>query len=118
MCFMVTVTAQASDREKFEMVSRQLSADCLRIEVEHQSRWPWARKQPVRAVISEDGACACSLLSDGADWNAEVWAFRQDVLDRLAATLQCLAASAAGGVTVEALWIDDSVKETRSVSAA
>lgn len=118
MCFMVTVTAPASEREKFEMVSRQPSVDTLRIEVEHLSRWPWARERPVRAVISEDGCCACSLLSDDADWNADVWALRDDVLDRFSTTLQRLAAAVSGGVTVEALWIGDNVKETRSVSAA
>jgi hypothetical protein len=118
MCLILTVTAPASDREKFETVSRQPNADGLRVEVEHLSRWPWARERPVRAVVSEAGGCACSLLSDDADWNAEVWAFRDDVLDRLAATLQHLAASVKRGVTVEALWIGDNVKETRSVSAA
>src|SRR5688572_6056180 len=117
MCFMITVTVPASEREKFEMVSRQPSADTLHIEVDHLSRWPWARERTVRAFISEDGRCACSLLSDDADWNAEVWALRDDVLDRLATTLQRLAAAVSGGVIVEALWRDN-VKETRSVSAA
>jgi len=118
MCLIVTVTASASDRRKFEAASRQLGADGLRVDVEHLSRWPWAREQPVRAVISEAGGCACSLLSDDADWNAEVWAFRHDVLARLAATLQSLAGSVTDGATVEALWIGDNVKETRSVSTA
>lgn len=118
MCMILTVSAPAKDREKIEAVSRQLGADGLRVDVEHLSRWPWARERPVRAVISEAGGCACSLLSDDADWNAEVWAFRHDVLDTLAATLQSLAASVTDGVTVEALWIGDTVNETRSVSTA
>jgi hypothetical protein len=117
MCLIITVSAAASDRQKLETVSRQLTADCLRVEVEHLSRWPWARERPVRAVLSETGGCACSLLSDDADWNAEDWAFRDDVLDRLAGTLHRLVASVKDGVTVEALWIGDNVKETRSISA-
>ena len=118
MCLIFTVTARPSDRENIERVSRQAAPDGLRIEVEHMPRWPWAREQPLRAFISEERGCACSLLSDDADWNAEVWAMRREVLERLAVTIERLVDAAPDGLIVEALWIGDVPERTIAVTAA
>lgn len=41
----------------------------LRVDVGHPSRWLWVKDKAARATISEEGGCACSLLSDDADWD-------------------------------------------------
>lgn len=115
MCLMLTVIAHASDRDKFETVSRRTGG--LTLNVEHLPRWPWARDRPVRATISENGTCSCSLLSDDADWNAEVWRLRPEILERLASTLEQLVAEVTEGFRIEALWVGESPLQTVQVSA-
>ena len=85
--------------------------------MEHPLRWPWAR-QTARAVISEAGGCACSLLSDQADWNAETWAMRPEILERLASTLQVLVEEGPPNLSVQALWFGETPGETVRVTAA
>jgi len=116
MCLIITVTTRANNREAIESVSRRLGNDGLTIKVEHVPRWPWARERPVRFTISEDGTCSCSLLGDDADWNAEVWAFRPEVLNRFALTVEGLTDTVQDGVTLEALWVGEMPLQTMTIS--
>jgi hypothetical protein len=75
-------------------------------------------EQPARLTVSEAGGCACSFLSDEADWDAEVWSMRPEILDRLARTLELLAASEAEGLAIEALWTGTTAQQTVRVSLA
>jgi len=70
-------------------------------------RWPWARTGPVRATVTEDGGCACGMLSDDADWNAETWAMRAASFEPLAQTLEELLRLGPRRITVAALWAGD-----------
>ncbi len=70
----------------------------------------------MRAKISEEGGCACSLLSDSADWDADTWSMRPEVCDRLAATLTVLATRGPRDLFVEALWAGDTARETVAVT--
>ena len=51
-----------------------------------------------------------------ADWDAEAWSMRPEVLDRLAATLEVLARLGPRGLFVEALWVGETARETVSVT--
>src|SRR5688572_10815065 len=108
MCLMIVATAPLSDREKLETAVRRAAVAGLRVELEHPSRWRWGRERPARAVISEAGGCACSLLSDDADWNADAWAMRPELLEPLARTLEALAEAGLEALAIEALWIGES----------
>jgi hypothetical protein len=55
-------------------------------------------------------------LTDDADWNAETWSMRPDVLDRLASTLEILAVRGPDGLVVEALWVGDEPRNTVCVT--
>ena len=116
MCLMLVATTEAPAREKLADAARKASAAGLRVEMEHPPRWPWARQTPARAVISEDGGCACSLLSDDADWNADAWAMRPEILEQLARTLRILADEGPPNLSVEALWVGEAPSETASVT--
>ena len=117
MCLMLIVAAEPSERERFNQAALRAAAAGLSVEVQHPLRWPWARKTPVRATISEKGGCACSLLSDAADWDADFWAMRREILDQLARTLQIMVDEGPPRLTVEALWIGETPRETSRVTA-
>ena len=116
MCLILTVAAPASERQKLEDAARKAAVAGLQVEVEHPPRWPWARQAPARAVISGEGGCACSLLGDDADWNAEAWAMRPEILEQLALTLQILADEGPPNLSVEALWAGEAPSETARVT--
>ena len=117
MCLTLVASAKAADRERFEEAVRKAAATGLRVEILRRRRWPWTRETSVRAEITEDGACACGLLSDDADWNADVWAMRPDILEPLARTVQILAEEGPPTLAVEALWIGDAPNEIVLVTA-
>jgi hypothetical protein len=72
----------------------------------------------VRAYISEDGSCACSLLGDDADWNAEAWAMRPEILGALAQTLEILIGEVSSDdVWFEAVWVSDAPNQNLRVTA-
>jgi hypothetical protein len=71
MCLMLIGTADPEERDRLEQAAREASAVGLKVTVEHPPKPPWARETAARATISERGGCACSLLSDDADWNAK-----------------------------------------------
>lgn len=56
--------------------------------------------------ISVDGGCSCSLMSDGADWNAPTWNLEPKVLDGLVRVLRLLS-DEASGFEFQAVWIGD-----------
>lgn len=118
MCLIIFVEAAAPERELLENAARAASKAGLRVTLGHASRWPWARQRPVRASISEDATCACSLLSDDADWNAEVWAMRPEVLEPLERTLEVLAYQGPERLAVQALWIGEQPELERRVSGS
>jgi len=107
MCLTVWIEAEAAERERLMSAAATASEFGLRVDVEHPSRWPWAQRRPVRATITEDGGCACGLLSDDADWNAETWAMRPEIVEPLARTLEALLQHGPPRVAVEALWDGD-----------
>lgn len=118
MCLTLMVSAAAQDRELLERAARKATATGLNVNLQHPPRWPWARQVPVRSTISENGGCACSLLSDDADWNADCWAMRPEILDRLAETIRVLVEEGPARVTFEALWIGDAPQQTTNTTAA
>jgi len=118
MCLTLMVSVAAQDRELLERAAREATATGLSVKVEHPPKWPWARQAPVRATISEEGGCACSLLADDADWNADSWAMRPEILDRLAETIRILLEEGPARLTIEALWIGEAPHQTTKTTAA
>jgi hypothetical protein len=118
MCLMLIVAAEPGERERFNHAALQAAAAGLRVEVQHPVKWPWARQIPVRATISEKGGCACSLLSDAADWDADFWDMRPEILEQLARTLQIVVDEGPPRLTVEALWDGETPRQTARLSGA
>ena len=119
MCLIVTMTAPAAERERFEAACAGAAARSgLHVRVEHAPRWPWAPEKPVRAFLSEDGTCACSLLRDDADADAGVWVMRDGVLEPLAEALGYVALHGPEDLGIEALWAGETASQNVSVTPA
>lgn len=117
MCLTIVLEADANQRAPLVAAAGDAVRFGLRIDVEHVSRWPWARQRPVRAKITEEGGCACSLLSDDADWSAPAWVMRPDVVEPLARTLEAVAQRSLPGLVVEALWGGDRPEKAMKIKA-
>jgi len=107
MCLIVSVEAAGSERERLIQAARHASVFGLEVSVAHPQRWPWARDRGARASISSDGSCACSLLTDDADWGAETWAMQPEYLEPLARALETLAEEGPRPLFFQALWLGD-----------
>ena len=64
--------------------------------------------------FSRGGGCACSLLSDAADWDKPTWDLAPQVLTGLAAAVELLH-ERVGGFTLQATWIGDKAETTERV---
>lgn len=70
-----------------------------------------------RLTISEEGGCACSLLSENAHWDHATWDLRSDVRDALAVTITFVARHLPDGFALQPLWVDDPVTNEVAVTA-
>jgi hypothetical protein len=64
--------------------------------------------------FSRGGGCACSLLSDNADWNNPTWDLDPQVLDGLAKAVTLLGERVSGFV-FQAIWMGDEPETTDRV---
>lgn len=71
-----------------------------------------------RLSISEagGGGCACSMLTEQADWNAPAWDVRPELLQPLANTLAFISERAPAGFVLEALWAGDNPEKSVEIS--
>jgi hypothetical protein len=67
------------------------------------------------AESSKEG-CACSLLHDDADWNAEHWLLKPAGLPRLEETIVRFNGLAKDGFTFQALWMGEKPETTVDVT--
>jgi hypothetical protein len=107
VCLEIRVEVDPGERSSLEAAATAASAGGLVVKMVHVSRWPWARQRPARAYVSDGTACACSLLTDRADWSAEVWDMRPDILEPLARCLATLAEHGPQQLTVQAAWVGE-----------
>jgi len=117
MCLTITVTAPADEQERLQSAAQKVEAIGLQMQTTHQPRWRWGRAVPVRAVISEDGGCACGFLNDDADWDAATWAMQADAAERLAKAIEIVAAEGPSEFSLEALWVGDSAQDVVTLSS-
>jgi len=118
MCLSLKLHVPASERARLEEVVARAPSDGLRVELLHAPIWPWARRHDAVARVSEQGGCACSLLAEDADWGAEAWSMRPEILEPLARTLSALAEAGPEGMIVEALWQGETPEREQSITAA
>lgn len=116
MCLILVIRVEANARPLLETLARSLAPSTLRLDVDPPPRLFWMTSTHVQAAVSETGGCACSLLADDADWDAEYWSMRPEVLEPLAQTLAAVAMSELGELTVEALWTGEQSAVEQQIS--
>jgi hypothetical protein len=117
MCLELKITVPEDERSQLERAIASTPLGTLRIDIEHPKLWRWARNTVVRAYVSEQGGCACSLLRDDADCDAALWSMRDEALAPLKRTLMWLASELPNGFTVEALWQSEAVQQEVHLTA-
>ncbi|UCG57337.1 MAG: hypothetical protein JSU70_21020 [Phycisphaerales bacterium] len=78
----------------------------------------WLRKPTGLVFLFEEGeGCACSMLTDEADWGQPYWDLRPEVLPVIANTVERLASSIKEPFQFEALWAGDHPEQNMAVTA-
>src|SRR5438105_1009161 len=107
MCLVLAVQAPETARPCLEAAARSLPPAALQMDVKPVPRGPRGMEMSVQGTIYERDGCACSLLTDDADWDAPFWSMRPEVLEPLARTLEAVGAAVPEGLMVAALWDGD-----------
>lgn len=116
MCLSLKLCVPASERPRLEAAVLKAPSTGITVELLHALIWPWARERDAEARVSEKGGCACSLLAEDADWGADAWAMRPEILEPLARTLLAVSEAGPNGMTVEALWQGEKAEREESVA--
>ena len=116
MCLFIRLYASAAARQRLQRASVAMDSSPLRLQVSHLPRWSWATSDDVRAEISEEGGCACSLLADDAEWDTDYWALRRETLEPLASLLETVVNAGVSQFVFEALWDGDEPEYVERVS--
>ena len=101
MCLQMTALPNLAGR-----VSARRLAQVSGLSVSKHEDHLWFADQP---------GCSCSLLTDHADFSADTWDLRPEVVEPLAHALQLLGKEA-HGFTFKALWAGDLVESTGRIT--
>src|ERR1044071_2662612 len=102
MCLVISVELFGVPKRDPQLFTAQQRANTIDLRFEGMTGL-FSRGNP-RLSLSEKGeGCACSMLTDDADWNAATWDMRGDVVVAVADTLMTIPRR--NGFAFEALWM-------------
>jgi hypothetical protein len=114
MCLTLSVELPMNKSEAERIVSRYNS---ISLDFHFNGGASFLVRRNPRISISEKGeGCACSMLTDDADWNAPTWDTRKEILPDLALALLFISELASNGYIFEALWAGDKPDKNIEVS--
>jgi hypothetical protein len=114
MCLTVSVELPMEKREVELIVNRYNS---INLDFHYDGVTSFLGRGNHQLSISEKGeGCACSMLTDEADWNAPTWDLREEVLPDLALALLFISETASNGFNFEAIWAGDKPEKSLEVS--
>ncbi len=114
MCLVLSIKLSEKDALLAEQIA-VASTFSEGLEVQAKQRW-LRRRTPFLSIFEHSQGCACSLLTDDADWDAPAWDMHELALPKLASTLRKLRDSCSQGFVFEAMWIGDAPAEERRVT--
>lgn len=114
MCFIMSVELLNMPKRETEILANQVSSSSALLHVKGSTSL--FGRGNLRLGISEEGGCACSMLTDEADWNAAFWDIQPEMLPHLADVLSFIAERVVGSFAFEDLWVGEKPKETVEVS--
>ena len=110
MCLAMTVQLKQPLGNRISEITREGTLSIT-------ERKNWRGNPAGLLILSEPGkGCACSMLTDDAEWGKPQWDMRAEVLSRIAATLKNIAAIASEGFEFESLWIGDKADKTEVIT--
>jgi hypothetical protein len=115
MCLTISVEFRGIGRKEAESIVAQTLSNKLELQLQEPVSL-FGPRTPFFSLSEVGEGCACSMLTDNADWNAPTWEFQSTLLEDLASSLEMLCKQAPNGLVLEALWAGDKAKEILEVS--
>jgi hypothetical protein len=115
MCLQITVTAERITGERASEIADAFNDNDKLLKVNIPEK-KWFEAFEPGFLISEDGSCSCSLLTEEADWNAEVWDMGLELLPKLAKTVEKLYGEINAPFNLQALWAGEKATAEIDVS--
>ncbi len=104
MCLSLIITLPQERQKDADAISEKASTENLKVFKE--KRW-FRRPSRYLYIASEFESCACDLLTDDADWNAETWDLIKSFLPELSLVFSNLCEQIPEGFLFDALWAGD-----------
>jgi hypothetical protein len=116
MCLTISLELPMMARQEAErLASQRSSSEKLEIHFEGTASF-FGRGNPLLSISEAGEGCACSMLTDEADWNAPAWDIQSTLLLPLADSLAYISERAANGLILEALWAGDKPEKNLELS--
>ena len=109
MCLSLTITLLSQYQNKAKDIAASASLEDG-LQVWAEKRW-FGRKPRYLFISDGQNSCACSFLTDNADWDADTWDMDLKLLSHLGATLSKLHNLMPEGFYFEALWAGDMLRK-------
>ena len=118
MCLTISLELPMMPKQEAERLATQRSStDKLEIHFEGTASF-FGRGNPRLSIYEAGEGCACSMLTDDADWNAPAWDIQPKLLLPLANSLAYISERAVNGFILEALWAGDKPEKNLELSPA
>ena len=116
MCLTISVELPGIAKKEAELLAgQQLPSKNLEIQFKGTASM-FGRGNPLISIAEAGQGCACSMLTDNADWNASTWEFQSALLPLLGSTVAFISERAPNGFIIEAIWAGDKPKKLLEVS--
>ena len=116
MCLTISVGIENLDENQaMEIVENIKGEDLLPVSVFTPRKW-FKKLQPFLQIAEEKNSCACSLLTEDADWDANTWSIIPKNLHLLANTITEIHKKSKSDITLEALWAGDKPIKEKKIS--
>ena len=114
MCLSLIITLPEEKQKNAKKIADKASTD--KLIVFEEKRW-FKKRSRFLFISKENRGCACDLLTDDADWDAETWDIIESYLPDLSLIISSLSEEIPEGFIFEALWAGDVQKGKLLVTA-
>ncbi|MFC1524466.1 hypothetical protein ACFL6N_06710 [Thermodesulfobacteriota bacterium] len=115
MCLSLTVTLPQGKQNEADFIAENSSTNEMKA---YKEKRLFGRAARYLFIASEAGNCACDLLTDNADWNAETWDIIPSNLPHISSVVSNIHQHLPEGFLFEALWAGDKPIVKKEVTIA
>jgi hypothetical protein len=114
MCLILTITLSKDDAISKDVLKSWVSPN-LKVEL-YLAKSAFSKKSNILHASEVRQGCACSLLTDNADWNSLYSDMIPEFLPDLAQLLKLLRQNTKSGFSFQALWVGETPLEHIKIS--